>query len=105
VSAGDLVWVDLSPTRGNEQSGRRPCLVVSDAFARMPLVVPLTHTSRGWPTHVQLEETPGDGTPSVAMCEQLRAVSSERIVGFAGRVSRSELAQVRRVLAHLLEID
>ena len=105
MSAGDLVWVDLSPTKGNEQAGRRPCLVVSDTFARLPIVVPLTHTSRGWPTHVELEETPGSGMPSVAMCEQLRSVSSERIVGFAGRVSRSELALVRRVLGHLLEIE
>ncbi|MFT4326394.1 MAG: type II toxin-antitoxin system PemK/MazF family toxin [Candidatus Woesearchaeota archaeon] len=26
---GDLVWLDFSPTRGHEQSGKRPALVLS----------------------------------------------------------------------------
>ena len=28
---GDVVWLDFSPTRGHEQSGHRPALVLSPA--------------------------------------------------------------------------
>jgi mRNA interferase MazF len=47
---GSLVLVDLESTRGHEQRGTRPCLVVSDpavnASQRFPLiaVVPITGT-------------------------------------------------------------
>jgi len=30
-SAGDLIWTDFDPTKGREQAGRRPGLVVSSA--------------------------------------------------------------------------
>ena len=30
---GDIVWIDFDPTKGHEQSGRRPAIVVShDAY-------------------------------------------------------------------------
>jgi mRNA-degrading endonuclease toxin of MazEF toxin-antitoxin module len=28
---GDLIWTDFDPTKGREQAGRRPALVVSSA--------------------------------------------------------------------------
>ncbi|MGH9913849.1 MAG: type II toxin-antitoxin system PemK/MazF family toxin, partial [Pyrinomonadaceae bacterium] len=30
ILRGDIVWADLNPTRGNEQSGLRPVLVLSE---------------------------------------------------------------------------
>jgi mRNA interferase MazF len=102
VIAGDLVWVDLNPVRGNEQGGQRPCLVVGDTIRRTPMVVPLTHTNRDLPFQYVLETMPGDKTPSVVMCEQIRTIASERVVGHAGRVDPHELAAVRRIIATLL---
>ncbi len=33
IHRGDIVWGDLDPTKGNEQAGRRPVLVLShDVF-------------------------------------------------------------------------
>ena len=29
ILRGDVVWADLSPTRGHEQAGRRPVVVLS----------------------------------------------------------------------------
>jgi mRNA-degrading endonuclease toxin of MazEF toxin-antitoxin module len=46
MERGDIYLVSLDPTRGHEQQGRRPVLVVSpDAFNRLtkvPVVVPIT---------------------------------------------------------------
>ena len=27
---GDIVYIDLDPTKGHEQAGKRPCLVISN---------------------------------------------------------------------------
>lgn len=100
---GDLYWADLSPTVGREQSGRRPVLLLSSATPSMVVTVPLTRTNRGWLKHVVLTAEPG-AEPSVAMCDQVRSVSVERLVGRIGSVPHGDLAQVRHVLALLLGI-
>ena len=54
------VWrVDLNPTRGSEQAGYRPVLVVSpdemNANLNTVIVAPLNTRLRGWPTRVRVE--------------------------------------------------
>ncbi len=40
IQRGEIYFVDLNPTRGREQSGRRPVLVLSiEAINKTPLVV------------------------------------------------------------------
>ena len=41
------------------------------------IAVPLTHTDRGWSTHVNL--TPGETSVPVAMCEQVKSMSTTRV--------------------------
>lgn len=34
-AAGDLIWTDFDPTRGREQAGKRPAVVISsEVFTR-----------------------------------------------------------------------
>ncbi|MGI6209653.1 MAG: type II toxin-antitoxin system PemK/MazF family toxin [Anaerolineae bacterium] len=70
-SRGDIWLVDLGPTPGHEQAGRRPALVVStDAFNQGPaglvVVLPITTTERGIPLHVPVNPPEGGvrGHPS-----------------------------------------
>jgi mRNA interferase MazF len=95
------VWlIDLNPTRGHEQAGTRPGLVVSvDPFNQTPLglvvVVPITSRSKEFPLHVRID--PPDGGlkhPSFAKCEDVRSVSRERLREPLGRVSPAVLRQV-----------
>jgi mRNA interferase MazF len=84
---GEVFLVDLNPTRGHEQAGRRPALVVSaDAFNRsragLVFVVPLTTRARGIPTHVEVRPPEGGlHETSWARCEDLRSISTERLMG------------------------
>lgn len=96
---GAVVWVDLSPTRGREQHGTRPALVVSSlgylmSVRDLVIVLPLTTVDRGWPHHVPVT---GDliklAKPSFAMTEQPRTISKERIA------RRSGLADAQTVTA------
>ena len=56
--AGDLIWTDFDPTKGREQGGRRPALVVSPAAftenTGLAIVCPITSRVRPFPTSVVL---------------------------------------------------
>jgi mRNA interferase MazF len=71
----------MDPAVGREQAKHRPWLVLSEPplhQARGLLIaVPLTHTDREWSTHVNL--TPDGTRATVAMCEQVKSMSTARI--------------------------
>lgn len=105
---GEIWLVGFDPTQGHEQAGRRPALVVStDAHnlgpARMVVVLPLTSTARQIPTRIHVEP-PEARRPSDILCDQIRAVSYERLVHRAGQVTPATLARVETALRVLLEV-
>jgi mRNA interferase MazF len=57
-NSGDLIWTDFDPTRGREQAGRRPALVISSAVftenTNLAVVCPITSRVRPFPTSVVL---------------------------------------------------
>ena len=73
---GEIWNADLDPTRGREQAGKRPVIVVStDRFnegpAELVVVLPITSKAKGIPWHVPLAAGVGTGlkTASFAMVE------------------------------------
>lgn len=56
--AGDLIWTDFDPTKGREQAGRRPAVVVSSrefsALTGFAVVCPVTSRIRPFPSSVVL---------------------------------------------------
>jgi mRNA interferase MazF len=69
------------------------------------MVVPLTTTRRGLPSHVEIE--PGEsGLRSIgyAKCEDLKSISVERLVHREGAVEPGSLFDIGRVLRFLLEL-
>ena len=60
---GEIWWVDLDPTRGHEQAGRRPALVLSvDAFNHGPaglvVVVPVSSKATATPASPVVSAAP-----------------------------------------------
>ncbi|MFT4295176.1 MAG: type II toxin-antitoxin system PemK/MazF family toxin [Micropruina sp.] len=103
VARGDVVWANMDPTVGREQAKHRPWLVLSEpALHRargLLIAVPLTHTDRGWSTHVKLTSS---GSTTVAMCEQVKSMSINRVT----RVDRApysptQVDQVHQILVLL----
>ncbi|MCL2528014.1 MAG: type II toxin-antitoxin system PemK/MazF family toxin [Defluviitaleaceae bacterium] len=72
---GDIIKINLSPTRGHEQSGFRPALIINNfsfsQVSNMVLICPITSTYRESPLHVPLE---GMATTGFIMCDQIKAV-------------------------------
>jgi mRNA interferase MazF len=108
--------VNLEPTKGSEQGGTRPVIVVSRNSINQNLVgnasglvivgVPttdLSNLSRIYPSHVELKKGMGGLTMDcVALCEQVRSVAVERLVRFMGVLPTKELAQIEEALRVVL---
>lgn len=108
---GEIWAADLNPTRGHEQAGRRPVLIVStDAFNHGPadlvFVLPLTRTDRRIPLHVAVDPPEGGlQARSYILCDAARSIAKERLGESAwGRVSALTMAQVEYRLRTLLEL-
>jgi mRNA interferase MazF len=99
VLRGDIRWANLAPTRGREQAGERPVLVLShDVFNERSgtvIAVPLTSQEprAGFPlTH----ESTASGLPkrSWIKISQVRTLSTKRVGKRLGRATPEELASV-----------
>ncbi|MER2250691.1 type II toxin-antitoxin system PemK/MazF family toxin [Methylorubrum podarium] len=106
--AGELLLVDLDPTRGTEQRGRRPALVVSTdhtaVMTRRVIVCPVTRNVQPWPTKVLLP--PGLPVQGAVLVDQIRSLDRDaRILRTLGYVPDETLAEVRGRLAPLLGIS
>ena len=109
-SRGEIWSVNLNPTRGHEQAGVRPALVVSvDAFnhgpAELAVIVPLTTTERGIPLHVPVIPPEGGVRQrSFIKCEDVRSVARGRLSDRWGSVSGSTMTAVEERLRILLDL-
>ena len=99
ILRGEIRWADLNPTRGREQAGQRPVLILSqDIFNdRSGTVIAVALTSQpqqaGFPLTLELQ---AKGLPkkSWAKISQIRTLAVERIGQRIGKITSEELAQV-----------
>ena len=105
---GEVWFADLNPTRGHEQRGTRPVLVLSvDSFnsgpAELVTVLPVTSTVRPIPSHVEVQAPEGGlGSGSAILADQVRTIARERLVRRSGAVSGTTLRRVEEVVRFLL---
>lgn len=109
-SRGDVWLVNLNPTKGHEQAGTRPALVVSvNLFNHGPaglvVVLPITSKAKNIPFHVEVEPPEGGLTlTSYIKCEDIRSVSKERLIQKYGAVSSQTFDTVADLLRVLLNL-
>jgi len=106
LARGSVVLVDLEPTRGHEQRGTRPCIVVSDpdvaATLRFPLmcIVPVTGTAASGVLYPRLAPgASGLKKESFALVEQVRSIDKRRVRSTFGTVRPDELLALDEGLA------
>ena len=72
---GDIVWIDFDPTKGHEQRGRRPAIVISlDAYNGMSgraLFCPITSKIKGHVFDVLFE---GEKVKGAILADQVRTM-------------------------------
>jgi len=111
IQRGEIYFVDLSPTQGREQSGKRPVLVLSiDEINRLPLVVTVIVGTKGdnitndYPTNIRVSLAES-GLPleTVFLGFQIRSLDPRRFHQTpAGRVSGDVLQRVEKAVRYCL---
>ena len=106
ILRGEIRWADLDPTRGREQAGSRPVLVLShDVFNdRSGTVIAMALTSQsqraGFPLTLELGAR-GLPKKSWLKISQIRTLSVERI---GKRIGKASPEEIDRAVAGLNEI-
>ena len=112
LTSGDVVDLDLGSPEGREAGFRHPAVVLTaqrilDAEPAVLQIVPLTSTNRGFATEVEVsaDGTNGLDQDSSAQCQHIRAVSSARVLATGGNIGPALVAQIREMLALILDIN
>jgi mRNA interferase MazF len=103
---GEIWWVQLDPTVGAEIRKSRPCLIVGTNIInerrRTVVVIPLSSSPQPGPP--LLIPVVCAGRNAVAVVDQIRAVSKERLDRKIGSVSGEEMSAVENGLRQILEL-
>ena len=107
VKQGDIIIIDLDPTKGHEQAGYRPALVVSPSLftqaTNLTLICPITNTDRKRPMHIKLENLQ---TTGFIMSEQIRAVDlKDRKFRTAGRIPKIIMEKVSNLIKASVDVS
>ncbi len=108
ASRGETWLVNLNPIQGREQAGTRPVLIVSvDLFnhgaAELVVAIPITSKAKNIPLHVEVAALEGGLTvTSYIKCEDVRSISTSRLIKRLGKVSPQTINSVEDRLKILL---
>lgn len=107
ILRGDIVWANLDPTLGHEQSGMRPVLVLSqDVFNdKSGTVIAVAITSQqpkaGFPLTLELTDAKLPKQSWVKI-SQIRTLSTQRIGKKLGKASADEIEMILEGLNEIL---
>lgn len=99
---GDVLLVELDPTRGSEIRKTRPCVVVSpdelNRHLRTLIVAPMTTGGQAYPWRVPCRFRQTDGFVTL---DQLRTIDRERVGRKLGRLAPTALGATLSLLQEL----
>jgi len=111
IKRGEIWLAELNPTRGSEQAGTRPVLILQtnsiNRFTRTFLAIPFTTNLRraSLPTGVRLIQGEGGlANDSVALCHQFRVLDKSRLIRRLGSISDESLAAIERCVLFTIGI-
>jgi mRNA interferase MazF len=94
---GEVWYADLSPIKGSEQGGLRPCVIVQNdignTYSPTTIIVPLTTAvKKQLPTHRALGYTLG--VKGIVLCEQIRVIDKSRLKNRLCTLSADLMAKI-----------
>lgn len=103
---GDIITLDFNPTKGHEQAGRIPAVVIShnifNQHTKMVIVCPITSNTKSFPTHYTLEDST-IVTGSV-LCEHIRSIDYDtRKIKYVEKLSDNDLISIMSLLNACIE--
>lgn len=105
IKRGDIFYVNLDPTKGSEQAGTRPVLViqndVGNQYAPTVIIAPLTTKSfsKHYPTNVHVPKgTAGLREDSTVLLSQIRTIDKSRLERKWGHLPSELMRQVNEAI-------
>ena len=103
---GDIVYLNLEPTKGHEQLGIRPAVVISNNVfnknTKMAIVCPITSNDKEFPTHYKLEDT--TKIHGSVLCEHIRSIDYEfRKLKFIEKLSNNDYISIITLMNACIE--
>lgn len=101
IKRGDIFYAELNPVIGSEQGGLRPVLIVQNdtgnQHSMTTIVAPMTTKAKAnLPTHVKVLV---NDIENIILTEQVRAISSARLISYCGALPEEEMEKVDKALA------
>ena len=103
---GDVIFLDFNPTKGHEQAGFRPAVIISNNVfnenTKMVIVCPITSNDKEFPTHYHLEDT--KKVFGSVLCEHIRSIDYEvRRIHFVEKLSDNDFVSIITLLNACIE--
>jgi mRNA interferase MazF len=105
---GEIWWVNLDPTVGNETAKKRPCIIlqndVGNARSETTMVAPLLKGLKNYPFVVNVEATADNGLDENrgVHLEQMRVVDNRRIDSKLGTLDDKYWSQIEKSVGIVL---
>ena len=104
---GDICYMDFAPTKGHEQTGLRPAIVVSkfkfNKYTNMAIICPITTNTKDFPTHYKLNKT--KKIKGSVLCEHIRSIDfNARKLSFVEKIKEDELEEIIDIINGIVEI-
>jgi len=112
IKRGDIWLANLNPTRGSEQAGIRPVIVLQNdiinEFTSTVLSIPLTTNLRRALLPSCLKLVKGEGglaSDSVALCHQLRVLDKTRLIRRLGSCAQRTITEIEACVLFTMGIS
>lgn len=99
--------MDFAPTKGHEQTGLRPAIVISkykfNKYTNMAVICPITTNTKKFPTHYELLKT--KKIKGAVLCEHIRSIDfNARNLSFVEKIKEEELEEIIDIINGIIEI-
>lgn len=109
MKQGEIWFTNLNPTKGSEQNGFRPVLIISgnvlNTYTKIVIACPLTTKIKNYKGNIVLQanKTNGLAATSEVLTFHIRSLSKERLVKRIGIVSKEDVGVVKKCLGDILK--
>ena len=109
MKQGEIWYANLDPTKGSEQQGFRPIVIISgnllNKYLQIVIACPLTTKIKEYKGNLVLEpnEQNGLSQKSEIMTFHIRSISKEILVKKIGSISSDQLKEIKQGLDDILK--
>jgi len=108
ICQGEIYLSDLSPTKGHEQSGYRPVLIMQNDILNQNLstvvIIPITSNLKykdNLTAYFLKKENSFLKNDSLALLFQIRSIDKSRLIKNVGGVNREEFLNIKKKLNNI----